>query len=46
MSLFIQPLTAIGFSETKCHFMNKKQSQLNFHLVEQDLSDTKASGFS
>lgn len=32
-------------SETKCHFMNKNQSQLNFHRAVQGLSDIKASGF-
>lgn len=46
MSLFIKPLTAIGFSETKCHFMNKNQSQLNFHRAEQYLSGIKASELS
>lgn len=46
MSLFIKPLTAIGFSETKCHFMNKNQSQLNFQRAVQGLSDIKTSGFS
>jgi len=34
----------MNFSETQCHFMNKKQSQLNFPRAEQDLSGIKASG--
>ncbi len=46
MSLFIKPLITMNFSETQCHFINKNQSQPNFHRAAKDLSDIKASELS